>query len=310
VCVHRVLPACGFRARKLSCAPAPTLGSARTRRRRRWDRRRPSAALTSIRFAMFGANVPRGIKELATPPRNALSLLPPVAAMPAGAVAGTAAPPGAPDCIARVFAGPRPPDFYTLHNPPGSLWVGLDYIAHPLRRGYLMRPEAAAQEKQLRSVQAWSAIGQLSRFALAAGLVEEATLARDLGPLELFQAETLGEYIAFARRGRSASTVYSYLVALKRASQTLALYLSSKVAWRTRPDGTCQAWASHYTLGQDGLYHASWHSRDDLVRWIARLETATAQLAEFCSSAKKQREMNRARGQMCFRMRHAAGELL
>ena len=258
---------------------------------------------------MFGAALPRGIKSLATPPRNALTLMPAVAAIAGGGEAGTGAP-GAPDCVARVFSGVRAADFYALHNPPGSLWIGLDYSLHPLRTGYLLRPEAASAEKQQRSVQVWSGIGQLSRFALAAGLVEESDLARDLGPLGLFDSEILGEYIAFARRGRSASTVYAYLVVLKRAAQTLALYLSSKVAWRTRADGTCQTWAAHYTLGQDGIYHAAWHSRDELQSWIARMQTASIQLADFCSSAKKQRELNKARGQMCFRSRHAAGEIL
>lgn len=260
---------------------------------------------------MFGGTttLARGIKCLTSPPRNALTLAPALPATAAGAEAGPAAP-GAPDCVARVFAGGRPADFYALHNPPGSIWIGLDYIAHPLRTGYLLRPEAASAEKQQRSLQVWSGIGQLSRFALAAGLVEERTLARDLGPLHLFDSETLGEYICFAKRGRSASTVYSYLVVLKRAAQTLAVYLSSKVAWRTRPDGSCHTWASHYVLGADGVYHAVWHTREELQRWIARMETATVQLAEFCSSAKKQRELAKARGQLCFRSRHAAGELL
>jgi hypothetical protein len=271
---------------------------------------RAPAPVAIIISAMFAANVARGIKELTCPPRNALALRDVVVGAPDDARADDACASGPPDAVARVFGGVRPPGFYELHNPPGTVWVGLDYRAHPLRSGYMQRGGAAGRDQQLKSLHVWSCIGQLSRFALAAGHVELLTLARDLGPLEVFDARVISEYVAFLRRGRSPSTVYSYLVILKRAATTLALFLEADLLWRTRTDGSCQTWASRYTSRGDGVYVPRHHTRADVQQWASRLHASSSMLADLCSSAKKEREQARARGQSCFRTKHAAGEML
>ena len=272
-------------------------------------RHRALVPVAIIVSAMFAANVARGIKQLTSPPRDALAFRF-VGDADADALADAGASSGAPDAVARVFPGVRPPGFYDLHNPPGTVWVGLDYRWHPLRTGYLQRGGAAGPDKQLKSVQCWSCMGQLSRFALAAGLVEQRALARGLGPLEVFAAEIIGEYIAFLRRGRSPSTVYAYLIILKRAATTLAVFLDADVLWRTRVDGGGVTWASRYTRRGDGVYVPRHHTREEVQLWVAKLHASASQLADFCSSAKKERERAKARGQSCFRSKHAAGELL
>ena len=272
-------------------------------------RHRALVPVAIIVSAMFAANVARGIKELTSAPRNALALRVDVGAAAADARADAGSS-GAPDGVARVFPGVRPPGFYELHNPPGTVWVGLDYRGHPLRTGYMQRGGAAGPDKQLKSAQAWSCIGQLSRFALAAGHVEQRRLARDLGVLDVFDEGVISEYVAFLRRGRSPSTVYAYLIILKRAATTLAQYLDADVLWRTRLDGSCQTWASGYTRRGDGVYVPRYHTREDVQLWVAKLRASSTMLADFCSSAKREREAAKARGQSCFRSKYAAGEML
>ena len=139
------------------------------RRRRRWvGRRRPSTAIL-ITGTMFAANVSRGIKQLISQPRNAFGPPPmdPLGGEPRSAGAGAeqrdqrSVARGAPDSVARVFPHRRPADFFSLRNPAGGTWVGLDYSHHPLRIAYVARPGAEAADKQKKSVQVWSCIGSV-----------------------------------------------------------------------------------------------------------------------------------------------------
>ena len=153
---------------------------------------------------------------------------------------------------------------------------------------------------------------QVSRFALAAGLAELRNLARGLGPLDIFSSKILGEYAAFMGRSRSASTVYSYLVALKRGSATLGDFIRGNMAWKTGNDGICATWVAYYDVDDDddGAFVPIHYTASVLSMWSARMSASTATLAESCSSAKKQRELNKTRGQMCFRSRWAEGSIM
>ncbi len=123
---------------------------------------------------------------------------------------------------------------------------------------------------------------QVSAYAIAAYLVEVRELARDLGPLLIFNDRLVHQYVSWMTKHRTASTVNAYLSSLKRGVGQLRSFLEGGVAW-----GRVADWAASYTRDLYGRFTKVPHSVDAVKQWCLRLKAAAASMHGFCSAARR-----------------------
>ena len=146
---------------------------------------------------------------------------------------------------------------------------------------------------------------QVSRFAICADLVEERGLARDLGPLAIFEGSIISQYVCFMKISeRTSSTIYTYLIHLARGLRNLRGLLSYNKAWAQR-----MPWVASYEH-RAGTFRPIPVSQQDMRTWLERMEASSGVLVELCKQAKVEREQGKTVGQASFRSRWESGSLM
>ena len=148
---------------------------------------------------------------------------------------------------------------------------------------------------------------QVSRFAVAAELVDERELARDLGPLCIFRGTIISQWIELMKHARSASTIHSNLVHLKRGCKHLKELLFREAAWEP---GQASRWAASFKRTSTGTYDKVPMGGDVIKAWMDRLSASLETLDEYCTQWRAERESRKTVGQTSFRKRYDGGELM